>query len=125
MIYAAGIMLIDPNDKILFLKRSKDGYWDYSGGLQEEEEDPFDTAANELNEETGFDIDGHEIDESFTCAVGRYLIFTTFVARIPGKFKPTLSDEHEQFVWLTPEDARVIIPLLPGVVCALDILEEE
>lgn len=117
-------MLIDPENQILFLRRT-DGFWDYSGGRQEDGEEPLETAVNELEEETGFKLNGHPIEESFSTCLDDDLVFVTFVVYVPGKFKPTLSKEHTEFVWLTPNQARELLDLLPGVRVALNVLEED
>ena len=86
------------NDKILWLKRTKDDSWGFPGGHVEEGESAIEGAIRESREET------MHVPET-----GLQLIYEEGKVRLfgcnDGEFKPELNDEHSEFVWATIEDA--------------------
>ena len=112
---AAGCILlnIDGSSKprILLLRRSVNetsmhGLWELPGGKLEGKETPAECALQELLEETGLEPDriirtmpSHVDDEM-------QKIYHGIMARIRGKEpKVILSDEHDKYKWITPENA--------------------
>ena len=86
------------DDKILWLKRTKDDSWGFPGGHVEEGESAIEGAIRESREET------MHVPET-----GLQLIYEEGKVRLfgcnDGEFKPELNDEHSEFVWATIEDA--------------------
>lgn len=118
---AAGVALITPAGKILFLKRGDQGdhpgTWCFPGGGCEEGEMPEQTAIRETHEEIGdcaldsmsefddqVDNDGHG--------------FTTFIQPVAEDFKPMLNDEHTEAKWCGLDELPE--PLHPGVKGTID-----
>ena len=95
--YVAFIVYTNEN-KILWMKRTKDGSWGFPGGHVEEGESPIEGAIRESREET------QHVPES-----GLQLIHSDGKVRLygcsDGEFQPNLNEEHDEFVWATIEDA--------------------
>lgn len=86
------------DEKILWLRRTKDNSWGFPGGHVEEGESPIEGAIRESKEEicyvpnTGLSLIHEDGDVClFNCN--------------DGYFEPTLNDEHDAFLWATIEDA--------------------
>lgn len=120
-IKGAGIMLITPQDEVLFLLRSPDANhpdeWDFPGGRADENETPEQTARRETHEEIGATpygqlekiADTESKDDS-----GSDVDFITFKQHIMHKFTPKIDkSEHTKFVWATLDNPPE--PLHPGV----------
>lgn len=130
---AAGVLVEDPEGRVLLLMRS-DGFWDIPGGMAEPHDSgPLGTAMRELLEETGYngalefqselDTDGTVFYEdayhgnSFDELGGRYsgpchpqplgwkTRYVAFCMRAPKAFTPKLSREHQAFEWVPRDDA--------------------
>lgn len=56
MKHVAGVILLNPANEVLLLKRKDSGYWTVPGGKPEEGEAPHVTAWRECQEETGLDL---------------------------------------------------------------------
>ena len=86
------------NDKILWLKRTKDDSWGFPGGHVEEGESAIEGAIRESREET------MHVPET-----GLQLIYEEGRVRLfgcnDGEFKPELNDEHSEFIWANIENA--------------------
>lgn len=120
-IKGAGIMLVTPDDEVLFLLRSPDANhpntWDLPGGRADDDETPEETAKRECAEEIGAYPYGELskiADTSSKDDSGSEVDFITYRQFIRHKFKPKLDkSEHTQFKWAPlgkpPE------PLHPGV----------
>jgi 8-oxo-dGTP pyrophosphatase MutT (NUDIX family) len=99
----AKIVLIDEDDKVLILKRAKKlitekspWEWDLPGGHAETEERLEDTIVREVWEETGLSLwEATDIyaDEE-----------TTFFVSYDWDGEVLLSNEHEDYIWISPED---------------------
>lgn len=106
---AVGIYLVH-DGKILCLKYSKkyDQAWTLPAGKVEPGEDEFDAAIRETFEETGVKLDKNKLTHLYT-AYASYpdADFPWFVYRYDLLEMPEviLSDEHSDYVWVTPEDA--------------------
>lgn len=117
---AAGVALRDPQGRMLFVRRTgaRDNAdtWAFPGGMVEGDETPLQTAVRELKEETGYDANGKFGVMDPGRGVGA-VDFATFVHDVGTHFTPTLNDEHDGFIWATPDKAPA--PLHPGVKAAL------
>jgi hypothetical protein len=94
------------DDKILWMRRTKDNSWGFPGGHVEEGESAIEGAIRESREET-----------EHVPATGLQLIYEDGKVRLfgcnDGEFAPELNDEHDAFVWATLEDAPH--PLFPKI----------
>lgn len=86
------------DEKILWLRRTKDNSWGFPGGHVEEGESPIEGAIRESKEEICY------VPNS-----GLSLIYEDGNVRLytcnDGYFEPSLNDEHDAFLWATIEDA--------------------
>ena len=86
------------DDKILWMKRTKDDTWGFPGGHVEDGESAIEGAIRESREEI------MHVPET-----GLQLIYSEGKVRLfgcnDGEFKPELNEEHSDFVWATIEDA--------------------
>jgi 8-oxo-dGTP pyrophosphatase MutT (NUDIX family) len=120
-IKGAGIMLIAPDEEVLFLLRSPDSNhpneWDFPGGRCDADETPEETAIRETQEEIGSRPYGELTkiaDTSSKDDSGSEVDFITFRQFIRHKFTPKLdASEHTKFVWTTLKKPPE--PLHPGV----------
>lgn len=121
---AAGLLILAPDGRILFLKRSDTsdhaGEWCFVGGGIEGKETPEQAAMREAEEEIGGVPDGVLAEELLTLELNG-VEFTTFVVRVKDAFEPVLNEEHTAFEWAKPADAPQ--PLHPGCVVALKKFE--
>jgi len=120
---AAGVALFC-HGKLLLCKRAPHmddpELWSVPGGLLEGTERPWGAAKRELVEETG------SLPPGFGKAAHKYtwtnpntkLTYQTFLVQLPPAtrdlWQPRLNDEHTQWDWYGPQDARAI-SLHPGV----------
>jgi len=101
---ASGI-LFSNGVKVLLLKRAKDDdtesdSWAIPGGRADGDENDLEAAIRETMEETGLkEIPGHRIGEQ--TAEDKKGTFTTYVYRIPTLFDVKLSEEHDDWKWVT------------------------
>ena len=120
-IKGAGIMLITPQDEVLFLLRSPTSNhpneWDFPGGKADDDETPEETAKRETQEEIGARPYGELskiADTSSKDDSGTEVDFITYRQFIRHKFKPKLDPaEHTQYRWATLDNPPE--PLHPGV----------
>lgn len=94
------------DDKILWLKRTKDDTWGFPGGHVEEGESAIEGAIRESREEV-----------LHVPQTGLQLIYEEGKVRLfgcnDGEFEPELNDEHSEYVWATIENAPD--PLFPKI----------
>jgi 8-oxo-dGTP pyrophosphatase MutT (NUDIX family) len=120
-IKGAGIMLVTPQDEVLFLLRSPDSNhpneWDLPGGRADDDETPEETAKRECAEEIGAYPYGELSPIADTTSKddsGSEVDFITFRQFIRFKFTPKLDkSEHTKFVWAKLDNPPE--PLHPGV----------
>ncbi len=112
------VVPVAPDGRILLLRRSaaRGGFWQQVTGRVEPGESPEAAARRELLEETGADAvveplgyrHAFALDPSLNRVRPGELVVveeTAFAARVPHGFVPALSDEHDEHVWATPDDA--------------------
>jgi uncharacterized protein len=107
---AAGILMRNPANQILVLKRSDTGAWDLPGGHAETGESFAKAALRESREEVGhtpkkLDLLDHTTEHG--------LPYSTFKSSV-DHFEPTLNSEHTAYRWVTKEDA-LDMNLHPGL----------
>jgi 8-oxo-dGTP pyrophosphatase MutT (NUDIX family) len=114
VIHAAGILFRDQARRLLLLRRADGSYpehWALPAGKIEVGETAEQGARRETLEELTYEYCGslkrlaHHRDDTVD--------FTTFTARV-DHFEPTLNDEHDAFLWVTPREA-LNLKLHPGV----------
>lgn len=109
----AGIMFLNEEGEALVLRRNEykqdkwGGYWDFPGGGAEEGESSYETALRESYEEAGHPSSFKIVDHFRN---GNH--YTLYLALVPKKFKPRLSEEHITWAWLKPIDI-INLPLHP------------
>lgn len=104
---AAGVLLVAPSGRVLFLRRrpggeDHGGEWAFPGGGIEEGETAEQAARREFKEETGSEFTGPL--KSWTRRIRDDVDFTTFVGR-GDEFEPTLNDEHDLHKWIALDEA--------------------
>ena len=100
---AAGIMIRSKDGRVLLVKDAEGGHWEFPGGTMEEGETEIDTALREVEEEIGLKIKGLE-GTVHTRRIKDGVDFTTYVHEVDEEFKPKLSDEHTDYIWMHPHD---------------------
>ena len=120
---AAVSVLAFRDGRLLALKRSRredkaPGAWEVISGRIETGEQPIEAAIREAREETGLDlaVDQRPVAAYRTEVVGRDLLVIAFRAVAPPG-DPVLSDEHEDWAFVTLEDfaCRCPFPRLVAV----------
>lgn len=118
---AAGTAFVDPDGYALFLRRGKGGdhagEWCFPGGGIEDGEESAQAARREASEEIGLVPDGELSDFSHLVS-DEGVDFATFRQEVGARFKPTLNDEHDDYIW-APMDSPPE-PIHPGVKAALE-----
>lgn len=111
-VWAAGVLLRDPEGRILLLQRADGEGWAFPGGAVEPGETARTAARRELREETQLEtpaplmwFDEHNM---------RGVHFVTFECELGRAADPVLNHEHTAFRWVTLADA-VPMDLHPGV----------
>ena len=106
---AVGIYIMYKN-QILFLKYAKkySGAWTLPAGKVDANENPKTTIMRETFEEAGLKINKNQLKFLYTAYVN-YLnsVFLWNAFRYDLQEKPVikLSDEHSEYIWVTPEEA--------------------
>ena len=127
LIRGAGIALMTPKGKVLFIKRSPSSNhpdeWDFPGGKADDNETPDQTARRETKEEIGYDASGDMKAISHTPDT-EGVEFITYLMAVPEKFKPKLEEgEHTDWKWCRLDNPPE--PLHPGVRNVIDDLMEK
>lgn len=103
--------------EFLLLKRSPDQYypnlWQMVTGKIKYNETAYDAALREIKEETGLKPEKFWVAptvNSFYSAEKDYIcLIPVFAARIPEKGEIKLSDEHTEYQWVNPVDAKKLL----------------
>lgn len=111
--------LQDKNGNVLLLRRSATHptqrlHMDLPGGIVEPDEQPVDTLAREIEEETGIKIAQMDLKLFFAYTEdfdGKNAVRLVYGARIPQSAPNVeLSWEHDQYQWLPLEEAIEKLP---------------
>lgn len=106
------ILFVNPDGKILLLKRSyfvkyARGRWDLPGGSAEKNEDPVNAATRESLEETGHSLQQKKLKliDSVVCqrdsqTVQRFC----YSYELTQNINPSLSFEHSKFKWMSASE---------------------
>lgn len=86
-------------------KRAGPGLWETLSGRVEAGEEPAEAAAREIVEECGLEVelDPRPVTAYRALRLGRPMIVIVYRARYRAG-SVTLSEEHDDFAWLTPEE---------------------
>lgn len=103
---------LEIDNKLLMLKRASEklegGMWGVPGGKIELNETPEEGAYRELFEETGIRIDSQSHFQSFGALYIRKpevdYVFHQFKVNVDCMLDVCLSDEHEDYIWATPDE---------------------
>jgi dATP pyrophosphohydrolase len=117
--------------RYLILKRKSQymhGLWGQVAGKIEEGETAAQAALRETKEETGLTPDkiySVDVVESFYEADYNYIsIIPVFVAFVPARAVVALSWEHREYKWVTPNQAKKLLPFIQQK-RTIDIIEQE
>jgi 8-oxo-dGTP diphosphatase len=106
------------NNKALIAKRSDQedflaGYWEVVGGRVEQNENMEQACIRETKEESGLEIKiirpYHEY--SYTAPDGRSVCGTVFLCQLQQEPKVTLSEEHQEYTWISADELKDISPM--------------
>ncbi len=104
-------VVIREGGKLLALRRSatcprRPFSWDLPGGDVEFGEELEASALREVKEEAGLDIKEVTLFDAvgFVAKDGDYWVTLGYLARVPQDAAVTISWEHDQFEWITPEE---------------------
>jgi dATP pyrophosphohydrolase len=100
--------------EFLLLKRSPVQYypnlWQMVSGKIKQEEKAFETALREIKEETGLTPLNlwvvPNVNSFYTSDSDTLNLVPVFASRVNNKSDVTLSNEHVDYKWLSPEDAK-------------------
>jgi 8-oxo-dGTP pyrophosphatase MutT (NUDIX family) len=102
------VVVIERDGKVLALKRAANetaapGAWELPAGKVELDESPYAAACREVVEECGIraDLEPRPLDAIQTTRNGAPMILIFYRARYRSG-EVVLSEEHEEFAWLTP-----------------------
>lgn len=116
---ASSYVLVDGKLLLLQLSQQKHepGCWGVPAGKMESHETPENAAKRELFEETGISLDANAHMQSLGRLYVRkpqndyvYHMFKVELTQVP---QVHLSDEHQNHIWIAPEEAK-ILPIMTG-----------
>jgi lipoyl(octanoyl) transferase len=112
------VVPVGADGRVLLLRRSaaRGGFWQQVTGRVERGESPDQAARRELREETGADVPVEPLGYRHAFALepslnrvrpGALVLVeeTAYAARLPPGFAATISDEHCEHAWATPDEA--------------------
>jgi lipoyl(octanoyl) transferase len=113
---SVSVAITRADGRVLLLKRtpSGGGFWQILTGTMEPGENPMQTAAREVSEETGFSGVLRELNYSHSFALGDsglpplFAHEAAFAMQVDGE--PKLSDEHVEYRWSTLSEAEQLLP---------------
>jgi 8-oxo-dGTP diphosphatase len=105
-------VIYNAEHKVLIIRRAKVNdvlpeYWDIPGGTLEDGEDPGAGAMREAKEETGLDVANLRLffERSNVDAVkNKQFVTLVFAAKYSGGEVTLNPEEHEEYVWIAPEE---------------------
>lgn len=107
MIYAAGLILMSPQGRVLLIRRGEKqdypGTWCFPGGVIEDNESAATAACRETLEETNY-RPGSAGTELCT-RVSEDVHYTTFLTECDEEFVPRLNSESSAWAWVKPSEA--------------------
>ncbi|MCM6763417.1 NUDIX domain-containing protein [Rathayibacter sp. ZW T2_19] len=114
---AAGLLLRDPDGRILLQHRVAwshfGGTWGLPGGARHPEESAFEAALRESAEEAGVPVGIVVPDAASVVTIGPWS-YTTVLAHALEHFEPVITDaESTELRWVAPDDVDSL-PLHPG-----------
>jgi 8-oxo-dGTP diphosphatase len=106
--YLAGCIILDDQKRVLLLHRSnqKKVQWEIPGGKIKPGEDARATAARELKEELGVDVEvRHQLGDKHFLEEGRTMHYTWFAAHIVGG-TPHIAEPHvhDKFAYMSVQE---------------------
>ena len=117
-IVAVGSVVVRDDGRILLVKNSYRGIWEYPGGQVEVGENLIEALQREIREESGIEVEVGELFciSSNTCKYSGYYgvkeiptkVMMDFICKPVGGTEQT-SDETSDVGWFTPEEARDMI----------------
>ncbi|MFI8525849.1 NUDIX domain-containing protein [Promicromonospora sukumoe] len=92
------------------LLRNERDEWELPGGKLDLGEEPAQCLAREIEEELAWDVTVGEPVHSWVYRVlpHRHVFVLTFLATYDGDAAPVVSDEHQELVLVTPEEADAL-----------------
>lgn len=119
-------------DEWLMMKRAPNvrvpGAWQMVSGRIEEGEKAYETAIREMREETGLEalhfFQASFVNRFYLAAEDQIILTPVFAAEVAAVSKVQLSEEHTEFRWVGPEEARAMLAW-PGQRESLDVVREQ
>jgi len=117
--------------EFLLLKRAENqiypGLWQMVSGKINENEQAFKTALREIKEETGLIPEKFWVApnvNSFYSHEGDYIsMLPVFAAKVSENASVTISNEHSDYLWAGPEEAKKLLAW-PGQRKSVDVITE-
>ncbi|MES2154514.1 MAG: NUDIX domain-containing protein [bacterium] len=104
------------------------GTWQMVSGTIEEGEKAYAAAARELFEETGLRplhfYQASFVNRFYLAATDQIILTPVFAAEVAGDAAVALSDEHTEFLWVSPDEAQKRYPW-PGQRESLRVIREQ
>lgn len=106
------------DDKVLIAKRAADedflpDSWEQVGGKVEWGENPFDGLVREVKEEVGLTVKPGQVYwlHHYTPNKERHMIEVGIICELVGDADVTLSDEHQEYEWVTEDEVKQVSPM--------------
>lgn len=111
------VLLKNPEGKYLLMHRNPEKYpetqkWDIPGGRIDPGTTLMENLAREVMEETGLTMTSEPrliAAQDIFASAEKHVVRLTYIGEADGT--PSLSDEHEEYGWFSPEEVRALDPL--------------